>query len=266
MQQCCGGAECGHTPANARARRCEPRQVRRRRALLRSQPCRRHPTVRPTSSSAPAVPHQRRRRSRSDAALPAPRLPALRPVPCDRAVDPTTSRAMPLSPNVPGACRRDACRCAIAAADPPRPQACAGRGGGPRPAFFICGVSSALASFGACGLARAVRWLRHRPIAPPRTLQAPVAAMAAGLLARALRKLRPQPDTGCTQAPDTAQARGERAADAPKLRFRYRRRRQGLLVCAQQHIPLDAAKGRSVHGGPSPAAPAPAAPAEPGRA
>ncbi|SDY45286.1 hypothetical protein SAMN04487939_102208 [Lysobacter sp. yr284] len=139
-------------------------------------------------------------------------------------------------------------------------------GGGPRPAFFICGVSSALASFGACGLARAVRWLRHRPIAPPRTLQAPAAAMAAGLLARALRKLRPQPDTGRTQAPDTAQARGERAADAPKLRFRYRRRRQGLLVCAQQHIPLDAAKGRSVHGGPSPAAPAPAAPAEPGRA
>lgn len=136
MQQYCGDAERGHTPANARAQRCEPRQVRRRRALLRSQPCRRHPTARPTSSSAPAVPHRRRQRSRSDAALPAPRLPALRPLPCDRAVDPTTSRAMPLSPNVPGARRRDTCRCAIAAADPPRPQACAGRGGWPPAGFF----------------------------------------------------------------------------------------------------------------------------------
>lgn len=81
-------------------------------------------------------------------------------------------------------------------------------GGGPRPAFFISALPRP------CFLRRIRTRAPASPVpahpAAPRRPTIPAVATAADLFARALRKLRPQPDTAHAQAPDTAQARGER--------------------------------------------------------
>jgi len=133
-------------------------------------------------------------------------------------------------------------------------------GGGPRPAFFISALP--------------------RPVFPPAYPHPRAGSAGPGAFRRASA-----PDAPCrrdggrpsraryancdrNRTPPMPKRRilHRRAAIAAKLRFRYRRKRQGLLVCAQRHTPLGAAKGRSVHGGPSPAAPVPAVPADAGRA
>jgi len=209
MQRCRGAASGRHAPARACARRCEPRQVRRRRALLRSQPCRRHPTVRSASLRVPAARRGRRRCSRRDAATPSPRVPAILACLRDPAVVVAASRAIPFSTHVPAARGRDVRRRAIAAADPPRPQACAGRGGWPPAGFFYLRPSAPGVSSGVSASARRQR--RSRRIPPRLGARRSLPSRRRPTFARALRKLRPQPDTAHAQAPDTAQARGDRS-------------------------------------------------------